>query len=668
MAERYVYRSKMFRHEMLRHHPEPPDPTDKFGGLPQGGKREQQPRLPGERLSDQRRDELLAGVFNSEAKMIVLGGMALDPRFQTSGELDQMIRSMQRGYDGWPISTGTPHKYCSVSFSDIAVVVADEIRNDRTTLAYKPTNAGIDALPAIGYLLEYSERHPDASVQKIFSMTVTSAGAGTYNSAEEQEEANDPKKRAPKTRFRILKTILAADGPLREIDVREKLETKFELTKHLENLHNAGIITYRAPRTGEGDWVRFTPTQQAIEDPSAIPANSDAPTLDMRITLAVSQLEGEMTTSSVAAKLIELFPDYEDRTKTYVNSRVSMRLNYLSREGYLAKGEATGDKLTDISLTDEQRTRLEDLVTIIDRFQEGEPEFLDEGRAKAVAILTDRERVAKLMKQAQQNSRVSTALSIREWKGRILEVVAEHEGPINSATVVKALGHRIGKTYAQVLLRELSEAGDIRVVDQRQARLYGPVVERPKVEALPEGKEQLEEEVRSTAAALAQYRQGLSLLLAAHGSHEDPSSTEAVEIMSRIQEIRNSPEFQSLSAKNEALRARLDELEEAELAESAEEVRDDQHERPEEPPSSSRPLAISNGTEVRVEVEPTEQDESGAFSLETPEVEPEGRETFRADKPADVQFVDRNGSHTLFDPKREETRPDSDRSDDRDRD
>jgi DNA-binding MarR family transcriptional regulator len=117
---------------------------------------------------------------------------------------------------------------------------------------------------------------------------------------------------------------------------------------------------------------------------------------------------------------------------------------------------------------------------------------------------------------------------------------------------------------------------------------------------------------------------------------------------------------------------RMRELREAdEVAPSSRDINGtvDHLDQSEEPPNGPRQLAIPS-SEVRVEVSPTEQDASGAFTLDAPVVEqtePESRETFSTDEPTAVELVDGNGAHALFDPNRDTTQ-EQDRSEDRDRD
>lgn len=458
-------------------------------GVPGGSSKDVERRRPHERYPDSWRDAILTSVLNSEAKMTVLGGMIQEPGFYTSGDLDQMIRDKQRNHDGWPISAGVAHSYCSWSFADIGVVVADEQRDDSTTLAYGVTPRGEDTLSVIGHLQEYSEQRPHISLARLLSTTSTPINAGKIEYDEEAAQGEDDKNRAPKTRLQIIKKILAAEGPMRETDLEEAIGSKYSLTTHLQNLDAQGIISYRSVRSGDTSPVRYNTIEGALDDIDAIPPATDETVFEKRIAFVVSKLEGDIVIGDVYDEIVKLFPHYSDRSPGYIKSRISMKLKNLSEIGLLQKGEVSRENLSSITLTDEQRADLQAFVDIIDGFQEGDPEYIAQGEAKAHAYLNDPSRVASQMRKAQKHSVVAQALTKSAWKSKIATILHEAEGPMTAPQIAELVDNKIGNTYIASLMKEMAKDEEIDVDRRSQAVWYRtrPLIEEENtVEEEPE--------------------------------------------------------------------------------------------------------------------------------------------------------------------------------------
>lgn len=462
------------RERYLQHHPEPPEGgrPDKFADVPGGSRNMIEGRRPVERYPDSWRDAVLASVLNSESKMTVLGGMIQNPGFYTSGDLDQMIRDKQRNHDGWPISAGVAHKYCSWSFADIGVVVTDEQRDDSTTLAYGITPRGRDTLSVIGHLQEYSEQRPHISLAKLLSTTATSTNAGNVAYDEVVAQGEDEKNRAPKTRLQIFKKILAADGPMREIDLVEAVGVNYTLTTHLQNLSAQEVITYRSIRSGDVSPVHYRNIEGALDDLDAVPPSTDEKVFEKRIALVTSKLEGDIVIDDVYDAIVKLFPHYSERTPGYIKSRISMKLKNLSEIGLLQKGEVSRENISSITLTDEQHADLQAFVDIIDGYQEGNPEYIAEGEAKAIAYLNDPARVASQMRKAQKNSVVAQALTRSAWKSKISILLHEAGGPLTAPQVADLLDNKIGNTYIASLMKSMAQDEEIDIDRRSQAVWY----------------------------------------------------------------------------------------------------------------------------------------------------------------------------------------------------
>lgn len=548
-----IERTKSLLHKstFLQHHPEQSDDAyDKFAGIPmRRGPGER--RSQGERLTDQERDELLSGVLNSESKMIVLGGMVLNTGLFASGDLDTMIRDLQRGQKGWKISTGIPFGYCLNSFADIGLVAKDEIIDDRNTIGYKATERGKDALPIIGHLLDYSLKHPDIAMQKVFSVT------GSSGKEAEEDFDGDTKQRAPKKRIRILKTLLEAEGSLREIDVREAIGARISISPHLDNLAKTGLITYTSREADSGVTVKYKVTEGDKPDIFTLPRpeKNTQRTLTERVRFVVTKLQGEISTNAVYNTLLTLFPQYAARSEPTLRNAIMGDLHALSLAGYLEKGETTKDKQSDASLNDTQREQVAELIHIVDKFQEGDPQFLAEGQQKANAILRNPESVAKLMRKAQISSHNALALGPEELKGRIMDLVRTGDGTITSTAVVQHLDKRISRPHAARLLRDLHLDGKLDIEKIGQGIKYKANLTDN--EGLPDDIAGLQAAESSLQVELAPFTQGLQLLLAAYRSHSDPQSPDALQVLEQIKTVRADKHYKELLEKRDAIQERL---------------------------------------------------------------------------------------------------------------
>ncbi len=552
MKELLRARKSFLRGEPLRHNPGDDDRTqDKFANVPHGGP-QKEGRLPGERISDQQRDEVLSGVLNSEVKMLVLAGMVLDPEVYTAGDLDSMIRDMQRGQKGWNLSSNIAFGYCLNSFDGIGLVAKSEPVNDRTTLGFKATQRGKDTLPVIGHLLDFSLKHPDIALRRVFSTTASPSKATA-----EGEQAGDYKVRAPKRRFRILKALVENEGPLRESDMR-KLVNNSSVELHLESLHNIGLITYENTRVG-ADHITYTVIPDAISDVHALPSipTSTDNQLQLRAAYITSKLSGEISPKDVYERLVALFPQYKERDPRGTEKVINRKLHHMSMHGFIEKGKRTIDRKTDISVTEEQRETIAEIVGIIDAFQAGDPTFLAEGEQKARRIIQNPEAAATLMRKAQESSHTALALGQAELKRRLVTFAEQSEGPITSVLAAEYLEHRVGKSYAGAILRELAREGKIQVESRGQVIRYGPVAPQEQEIPLPEDKRGLEQVAVTVNAEIKPFADGIKLLLAAYASHTDPQSESALEVMDQIRSVRALPEYAHLISKRDQIEQRL---------------------------------------------------------------------------------------------------------------
>ncbi len=127
-------------------------------------------------LSDELHFRLIDGVANIEGKLLTTALITANPdRYFTRAILNRELVDRQGTGIGWKPSDRMGERYCTDSIEPIGAAVrgiADGLKGPIST--YTATEFGVEhALPFTGVLLDWSLRHPEISVQKIFGATPT---------------------------------------------------------------------------------------------------------------------------------------------------------------------------------------------------------------------------------------------------------------------------------------------------------------------------------------------------------------------------------------------------------------------------------------------------------------------------------------------------------------
>jgi len=113
---------------------------------------------------------------------------------------------------------------------------------------------------------------------------------------------------------------------------------------------------------------------------------------------------------------------------------VNTILNHLAREGYAQQGKFTKESHSEISLTDEQRIVLNDLIEILDNFSSRDGAFLAEGRRLAREIAADTTRSSRLIEKARRtSSRVNMPGNYAP--SLIFQLLREHQGKVTNREI-----------------------------------------------------------------------------------------------------------------------------------------------------------------------------------------------------------------------------------------
>lgn len=410
-----------------------------------------------ERLSDEEMGNLLSAFGNHEAKAIVLGLMG-DGRIYTSGDLYRTIISAQRERPGWRMHHTIPFKYCQQTLSPIGLVTREIANPDLSVYGYQISNYGRRVLPFVGLLLNYSQNHEPALVGWFGSTMSTSKGEMIETVEGEEVEF---KKRASILRFKIFYELVTTPNlPIRLVDLAERVkESGDRLSDYLVELARQGLIQYQVRETNKPTtYYRFS--NQPPEGNPPIYQHSTA------LALAVFSILKEYSDEYLTREdIFNFLPDKrkEGKVRRGLLRDISGSLSYLAKYGYADIKQFKWNLQSAINLSDDQRIVLTELVEIVDRFQNQDPEILEQGEKYLSQILSDPGAVSSLMAKAREASSAANALLKSDTTSFILSIINSYPQGITNQQIRTDLEEfyreRLGQGVVNGFTRNLQAEG-----------------------------------------------------------------------------------------------------------------------------------------------------------------------------------------------------------------
>lgn len=388
---------------------------------------------------------LVSAFGNHEAKALTLAVMQPGIIYNTSRLWNRLIE-VQGSLAGWKLSRGIPFEYCLKSLSPIGLVTREIVNHDLSTYGYEITPYGAEiGLALDGHLLDWSLRH-DKSLYDVFGSTSTSGQSEEITVGEETMEF---KKRAPFTRLKIFWELLTSPSlPIRETDLATQIGTSEGLLQgHLESLDRSGVIDYRAI----GMDKPYAYYKLSENRPDIKPQYKEDPTLAARIySLFTTGSDLEASAEDTYQKLIEAYPEYRDSSnRDMMVIRIRGILPELESKKYLTNSGFRRDIKSEISLSEEQKIMLYELLEVIDRFRSGDRQFWQEGRDKARTILVNPESVAKLMQKIKESSPSVNKVPSADLGNWLATLLIEHPD-----ATARQLQQYLEEVYGKKLIRE----------------------------------------------------------------------------------------------------------------------------------------------------------------------------------------------------------------------
>lgn len=372
---------------------------------------------------------LISSVGNNEAKAMTLLIMQHD-RIYSGSELFREFIGAQGEKVGWRPNKSIPFQYCQDSLSPIGLVAKEAIDEQLTTWGYGITPLGErEGKALIGLLLDFSEEHPELSLLQVWGSTNSPSKSKYIQTSEGEAEY---KNRAPITRLKIFWELVTRQLPIRTRDLANAIgEDESKIGHHLDQLLKSNIISYETIGSDQPYAFYKLSKERPINPPKQY---KTSPFLTKQIydLFLNSDPSKQIAREEIADSLIQTTPKIEKVDKKSLQRTISSICSYLAKENYLKQVKYGRDLQSEITLSDQQKATLLELVTLIDRFQRQDSKILEEGRRKAMVIINNPERVANLMKKAKENSGNANKLPIEEHANYFLSLIQDHTGSTNT--------------------------------------------------------------------------------------------------------------------------------------------------------------------------------------------------------------------------------------------
>lgn len=385
---------------------------------------------------------IVAAVGNHEGKALTYLAMDPDEEYGVSS-LHRLFLAVQGETPAFVGVTNLQQKYATYSYQPAGLI--ETSTNEKGSMRYRKVDAGGLATPIAGHILATTEDLPP-SLTQILGPSQKKASATTSPVAR---------------RLRILRALARADGPVYTAEVAHLSgvhETAVGQTA--DGLATAGLIEYTT-----GPTYKFrsryrvtkpiTPTRRgnvALE--AAI-----ADLLNDRLTKAPGGYEiphDEIETHVRALPRWSKSPQLRDQVQR-VMVRLAARNAITPLEAYAGQTHHTA-----ISISEQHRNALRNLIDGLDAIAAGDPAALAAGTQSAKAIVADPERARRLVSRAYgANKIVTNPLTRVEKQDRVLAALAERDA-VTSEQLLAAVGDDLNKTLLGGTLGELARAHLVR--------------------------------------------------------------------------------------------------------------------------------------------------------------------------------------------------------------
>lgn len=391
-------------------------------------------------------DILTAG--NDERKLIMLAAMQPDTLYTPYG-LYTLIREKQGDMPGFSRPDNTIPMYFAKYSLATRGLVEPSVSSDGATAGYTKTQLATDVADAYaGHMLALSEELP-LSLRDYLGSSVSGQG-GPHIIGGEEGQITEQQRTSPLSRFLIYEKILdltaRGENTLRSADIADATGLPISIAgAHLNTLGDAGIIDY-ASIEQDSPIVSFTFNPD--QDKSRLTAFDDKPEMT-HVVLdyfeeAANNGEDEIFCQTLVNRYFDDHPEAQQKRES-VQKAFTAIANHLERSGFLVSDSFRKGRYSEITVTDDQRTAIEKIVTTVNQLRSGDETFLQQGEAQAHEILNDPQRVSNLIIKARERSPYIGPITAEIHQTRILEIISQDEGYLTSKSISEKLKELHGK-------------------------------------------------------------------------------------------------------------------------------------------------------------------------------------------------------------------------------
>ncbi len=416
----------------------------------------QEARRPQERIPREVVNNVLAAIGNSEAKALALLLMQPGSVYTSSDVANGLIAKQHQG-QGWPISPGTTKDYFRLTFEPIGLV-ATEITGNWRSVGYQKTPLGESLGDGVaGLMLEFSERHSEYGLIQLIGATNSTAKTESVDIGGEEIEY---KKRSVDRLRQIYFELLTT--PHNTITVSQLFKAlgtdNNSVNNHIKNLKDSGIINYEGRGYGEA-WLTYQFQEGQTPEGRTIPHDESSGRYRAVYDFFKSNSGTHISADEVLEALKVKFPGDDPGKLLYDIYAYCAELEGL---GVLRDtSKFTRELGSRISLKPEAYDTVYELVDLLERIQDADPETLAQGQRFGKEILADPNRVTKLMEKARRLSPGANKTSRSEVSVVITGIVSQNPGARTADIVSKLrdLGYNFTLPTVTQYMKRMKDEG-----------------------------------------------------------------------------------------------------------------------------------------------------------------------------------------------------------------
>lgn len=412
----------------------------------------------------------LNGAANHEAKLLSLAVMLSHPeKWYTTASISRELHQRQGEHLVWDMSPQTAFSYCKESLEPIGAVLKGNIKGKRLheVTAYKANEDNLKHnLALTGFLLDWSLRYPDLSLQRVLGNT---ASVGSV--------------RSPQVRYQIyLDLLTTGDIPAIE-DIGQSLEgagyvNDDSITRQVQVLRDTGIVDLHSKQ------MDYNPELKII-DPEfkhVVLKLEDRTPITQAVYAAIKRL-GADTTISLGNLIDNIGESNPALDKAEIRTKLVTAIS--SGKGYtgleIVPGTAVPQhQFSSVEFTDSAEAAILDLCQGLEALRDGYD--LKKYASLASKLIQDPGTFSKLMEKAMKNSASYLASEGRaQLNDRIIKIVRQ-TGAITTRQVMETLketsDRSIGLDSVRNVLNGLVKEGVLSVGNgegprrAKQTRIY----------------------------------------------------------------------------------------------------------------------------------------------------------------------------------------------------